>query len=69
MSECYSTGQAAAMAGLPRWKLIYLIERGLVPGPSLAIPGRRLFTRQDVDGIRQAMADRPDLRGPDFSVR
>jgi len=41
--------------GIPRWRLAYLIERGNVPGPSLQVPGRRLFSEKDVDCIRKAL--------------
>jgi hypothetical protein len=47
--------------GLFRWKLLYLIERGDLPGPSVIVPGRRLFTDEDVESIRAALAKRPDL--------
>jgi DNA-binding transcriptional MerR regulator len=51
----FTTGQAAARLGLPRWRLAYLIERGAVPGPSVQVPGRRLFSQSDLQAIRQAL--------------
>jgi len=52
----YSTiGAVAQQVGIPRWRLAYLIERGNVPGPSLQVPGRRLFSEKDVDCIRKAL--------------
>jgi DNA-binding transcriptional MerR regulator len=51
-------GPVATRLGIPRWQLAYLIERGDVPGPSLQVPGRRLFTEVDVEAIRQALEKR-----------
>jgi hypothetical protein len=53
----YSTiGTVAIRLGIPRWRLAYLIERGTLPGPSLQVPGRRLFSEADVERIQQAIA-------------
>ena len=52
----WTIGVAAERLALPRWKLAYLIERGAVPGPSVVVPGRRLFTESDVEAIRRALA-------------
>jgi hypothetical protein len=55
----YTTiGPVAAELEMPRWRLAYLIERGDVPGPSLQVAGRRLFTRADVEKIRLALVRR-----------
>jgi hypothetical protein len=54
--QYYGTGEAAALTGLPRWRLIYLVERGAIPGPSLTLPGRRLFSAADIEKIREALA-------------
>jgi hypothetical protein len=51
----FTTGSVATQLGVPRWKLSYLIERGAVPGPSLNVPGRRLFSGDDVERIRRAL--------------
>jgi DNA-binding transcriptional MerR regulator len=51
-------GAVADRLAIPRWKLAYLIERGSVPGPSLQVPGRRLFSEDDVAQLRQALAGR-----------
>ena len=52
----YSTiGAVAQLVGIPRWRLAYLIERGDLPGPSLQVPGRRLFSEEDIDRIRGAL--------------
>jgi DNA-binding transcriptional MerR regulator len=56
--EHYLTiGSVAAEVGVPRWRLAYLIERGTVPGPSLQVPGRRLFSSDDVECIRRALIE------------
>jgi hypothetical protein len=60
----FTSGQAAARVGLPRWRLLYLVERGEVPGPSLQVPGRRLFSAADVENIARALQAREGPRGP-----
>ena len=60
MNKCddtlLTTGQAAALLDVPRWKLAYLIERGAVTSPSAVVPGRRLFTTRDIEQIRKELA-------------
>ena len=52
MENSYITiGELAARLGIARWKLAYWIERGMVPRPSVQVPGRRLFSQADVEGI------------------
>jgi len=64
-TEYRTIGAVAAELGVPRWRLAYLIERGDVPGPSLHVPGRRLFTEADVEKIRLALVKRrPPSSGP-----
>jgi DNA-binding transcriptional MerR regulator len=58
----HTSGSVAGRTGLPRWKLVYLIETGGLPGPSHQVPGRRLFTDEDVSAIERTLAARPDLR-------
>ena len=60
----FTTGEVAARLGMPRWKLAYLVERGALPGPHVQVPGRRLFTPEDVDRIRRELAKR-DTASPD----
>lgn len=61
MRVVYRTiGAVAAEVGLPRWQLAYLIERGDVPDASCQVPGRRLFTGEDVEAIRRALAKRAE---------
>jgi DNA-binding transcriptional MerR regulator len=60
----HTIGKVSEELAVPRWQLAYLIERGEVPGPSLQVPGRRLFTDEDVEKIRAALATRtPRPRG------
>jgi hypothetical protein len=59
----HSSGAVAAAVGLERWRLLYLIERRVVPGPSLVVAGRRLFSDDDVDRIRRCLEARPELSG------
>jgi DNA-binding transcriptional MerR regulator len=53
-----SIGNVAAELDIPRWQLAYLIERGALPDASLRVPGRRLFSDEDVTRIRSALAER-----------
>ncbi len=56
LSETYSSiGSVANRVGIPRWRLAYLIERGDVPGPSFQVPGRRLFSEEDIERILEAL--------------
>jgi DNA-binding transcriptional MerR regulator len=65
-SDSYTTiGTVAQQVGIPRWRLAYLIERGDVPGPSLQVPGRRLFSEKDVDCIRKALVSQLARSGRD----
>jgi DNA-binding transcriptional MerR regulator len=58
----HTIGTVATRLGVQRWWLAYLIERGEVPGPSLQVPGRRLFSEADVEQIQQALAKRPRIQ-------
>jgi len=50
-----TTGEVAQRLGIRRSRLAYLIEREAVPGPSATVPGRRLFTPEDVRRIAEAV--------------
>jgi DNA-binding transcriptional MerR regulator len=50
------TGEVARALGVPRWKLIYLIERDVVPDASFNVAGRRMFSEADVERIKQCLA-------------
>jgi hypothetical protein len=51
-------GRRPTPDGISRARLAYQIERGDVPGPSLQVPRRRLFSEDDVGRIRRALAER-----------
>jgi excisionase family DNA binding protein len=53
-----TTGEVAEQLGVARAHLLYLLESRQVPGPSLGVRGRRLFTRGDVERIVQALSER-----------
>jgi predicted DNA-binding transcriptional regulator AlpA len=53
-----TSGEVADAVGLSRSRFLYLLEAGDVPGPTHTVPGRRLFTSEDVDRIKRAMAAR-----------
>ena len=64
----FTSGAVSDRVRLPRWRLLYLIERGALPGPSFHGPGRRLFTEADVRRIELVLADKPGLRGESNST-
>lgn len=51
----FGSGEVAQRLGLPRWRLLYLIESGRLPGPNCRIPGRRLFSEEDVQNALAAL--------------
>src|SRR5262249_55495875 len=57
----YGTGAVARRTQLTRQRLQYLIDRGKLPGPSLRVPGRWLFTEADVQRILEALGAHPHL--------
>ena len=61
--EFKTIGEVAALVGRDRWRLAYLIERGVLPEASVRVRGRRLFTPDDVQQVRAALAARA-LGGP-----
>ena len=48
-------GEVAKKVGVDRWRLAYLIERGKLPPPSSKVPGRRLFSPENVERIRKSL--------------
>jgi hypothetical protein len=60
--ELYTCGQVATKVGIPRSRLAYLIEAGRLPGPSMLVPGRRLFTTDDISRIQEVLGEKPNLR-------
>lgn len=63
--EYMTIGKVAEFLGIARWRLSYLIERGDIPGPSVLVPGRRLFTQGDAELIRNALEERARRRAGD----
>jgi hypothetical protein len=60
--DVFTSGQVAEQVNMPRWRFLYLIEKELLPGPSFQVPGRRLFTGEDVAAIALALENRPELK-------
>jgi DNA-binding transcriptional MerR regulator len=58
LRKLFTSGQVAEQVGRTRAGLLYLIESGQIPGPSVQVPGRRLFTEDDVRRIAEALAAR-----------
>jgi hypothetical protein len=67
-NDLHTIGPVAARLGIPRWRLAYLIDRGDLPGPSLQVPGRRLFSEEDVRRIGRCLEDRARSRRPGGST-
>ncbi len=55
MRELMTTGQVARQLGVPRWRLLYWLDRQKVEEPALIVPGRRLFTWEEVERIRRSL--------------
>jgi DNA-binding transcriptional MerR regulator len=53
-----TSGQVADAIGLSRSRFLYLVEHGDLPAPSHAVPGRRLFTNDDLENIKRVVAAR-----------
>lgn len=62
MERVFTSGDVARHAGVPRWKLMYLIERGELPAPNSVVPGRRLFTAAEVETICELVKKRSEAR-------
>ena len=60
----FTIGEVALELGLPRWKLAYWIERGDITGPAVTVPGRRLFSSEQVAVIRGELAARERRAAP-----
>ena len=58
----YGTGSVALRVRMSRDHFVYLIAKGKLPGPSLQVPGRRLFTEEDVRKILRRLEEEPELR-------
>lgn len=56
------TGGVARLAGTNRALFQYRLDRGDLPGPSIVVAGRRLFTESDVQNILTVLQERPELR-------
>jgi len=54
----FTSGEVADAIGLPRSQFLYRVERGDLPAPSHAVPGRRLFTAEDVEQIKRLLKAR-----------
>jgi hypothetical protein len=53
-----TSGEIADAVGLPRSRFLYLVEHGDLPGPTHAVPGRRLFTVEDLEHIKRVLTSR-----------
>jgi hypothetical protein len=63
LTSLQTSGAVSTHVRIARWRLLYLIERGDLPAPTFYVPGRRLFTADDVRRIEAVLATRPELRG------
>lgn len=60
MGSVYTTGEAAALLGRPLWQVQRLLSLGRIPEVRMS-GGRRLWTADDVERARQALA--AEVRG------
>jgi hypothetical protein len=56
----FSISELALAVGEKPWRLAYYITRGEIPGASVHLPGRRVFTAEDVNSIREALQRRAE---------
>lgn len=54
--ELMGTGKVAAMLGISRHRLIWLLDNAKVPDVDVRVPGRRLFTQSETERIRKALS-------------
>jgi DNA-binding transcriptional MerR regulator len=59
---CYSSGEVARIVKISRWKLLYFIESGIIPEPTLRASNRRLFTEEEIENIVDVLAARAARR-------
>lgn len=50
-----TSGQVAKQLGVPRWKFLYWLDTGVLDEPAVRIPGRRLFTADEVKRIKEEL--------------
>jgi len=55
MAKFLSTGEAARALGVPRWRLLHWLDRGVISEPAASVPGRRLFTPEEVAKLRETL--------------
>lgn len=56
-----TTGEVARLLGIPRWKLSYLLDRGVLNEPELSVPGRRLFSEGDIARLKKHLCDQNEV--------
>ena len=54
-NKLIGSGDAAKLLGVKRWKLIQLLESGKLSEPTFKLPGRRLFTEDDIKSLREEL--------------
>lgn len=58
----FSTGSVARDLGIPKARLIYLLDSGHLPDAATRVGGRRLFTAEEVIRIREALQQRDSAK-------
>jgi len=51
--EHYLLGEGAKEIGRKPYQVVYMLANGLVEEPKLRIGGKRIFSRQEIEGIRK----------------
>jgi DNA-binding transcriptional MerR regulator len=56
--KLYSTGDAAKALDIQRYQLTYLVETGHVKEPALRIAGKRAWSEEEIERVREVLWDR-----------
>ena len=68
MAILVGSGAAAEEVGIPRHRLLALLDAGRLPEPELRVPGRRLFTATDIERIKDALRQRAEMKAQEVAA-
>ena len=61
--EHFLLGEVARLIGRKPFQIIYMLTNGFIEEPKLRIGGRRIFSREDIEGIRKIMDEKFGAKG------
>ena len=61
--EHFLLGEVARLIGRKPFQIIYMLTNGFIEEPKLRIGGRRIFSRDDIEGIRKIMDEKFGAKG------